>query len=159
MILQYYIDEMAKCLMEGAEDPASPAHARMLELIEAMVRAHAGTCQHPAAHATPPLHSTATATHARMLELIDAMVRAHAGTCRHPAAHATSPLHSTATATHARMLELIDAILRARMRPARRHLPAPPARMHGRFLRKGRSVAASVHCWLSAVYAAFVTPL
>ena len=30
---------MAQCLMEGAEDPALPAHARMLELIAAMVLA------------------------------------------------------------------------------------------------------------------------
>ena len=35
---------MARCLMEGAEDPALPAHARMLELIDAMVR---GECPIP----------------------------------------------------------------------------------------------------------------
>jgi hypothetical protein len=36
-LLQAYIDALAKCLMEGAEDPSTPAHARMCELIKAMV--------------------------------------------------------------------------------------------------------------------------
>lgn len=37
MIGQAYIDALATCLMEGAEDPAKPAHARMCELIRADV--------------------------------------------------------------------------------------------------------------------------
>jgi hypothetical protein len=39
MYAQAYIDALAKCLMEGADDPSTPAHARMCELIKAMVSA------------------------------------------------------------------------------------------------------------------------
>lgn len=38
-VLQYYIDELAKTLMEGADNPATPAHARMCQLINANVKA------------------------------------------------------------------------------------------------------------------------
>ena len=55
--VQFYIDEMAKCLMEGAEDPASPAHARMLELIDAMVRAHMRPLHLPAPSGTLRTHA------------------------------------------------------------------------------------------------------
>ena len=34
---QAYIDELAQTLMEGAEDPSTPAHARLLELTKANV--------------------------------------------------------------------------------------------------------------------------
>lgn len=34
---QEWIEEVAKALMQGAEDPNSPAHARMNELIAVMV--------------------------------------------------------------------------------------------------------------------------
>ena len=36
---QAYIDELAKVLMEGADNPSTPAHARMCQLIKANVRA------------------------------------------------------------------------------------------------------------------------
>lgn len=37
MITQAYIDTLAKCLVEGAEDPTTPAHKRMCDLIRADV--------------------------------------------------------------------------------------------------------------------------
>ena len=36
--MQAYIDELAQTLMEGADDPSTPAHARLVELISANVR-------------------------------------------------------------------------------------------------------------------------
>ena len=38
---QAYIDELAKVLMEGADNPSTPAHARMCQLIKANVREQA----------------------------------------------------------------------------------------------------------------------
>ena len=44
-MVQAYIDALATCLMEGAEDPTQPAHARMCELIRADVSlSHTSTC-------------------------------------------------------------------------------------------------------------------
>ncbi len=37
VLVQAYNDSLAACLMEGAEDPTKPAHARMCELIRADV--------------------------------------------------------------------------------------------------------------------------
>lgn len=37
-VIQEWIEEIAKALMDGAEDPLTPAHARMNELVAVMVR-------------------------------------------------------------------------------------------------------------------------
>lgn len=35
--MQEYVEELAKLLMTGADDPSKPEHARIVELVDAMV--------------------------------------------------------------------------------------------------------------------------